>query len=637
MATAQRPWIPTQKGWRQPPDPAHARGLRRARVLSPCPAPQRTPLPLAPSDVEVLALLTRHRASLIGRGELSERFLFDVRAYKTARAELAYLHRLAAGGRYGGTVATSLPQLVAGLSHLHPAWKLSGDRFADRDCHGGAVKRRLRALKGCGLLRWRIGVDEAGEERRTELDLLAVPELAPEELEGARTQLERWARRYGAQLDTGSRTGIRDVGKASAALSSSERQRRGCAHAKARADGSRSSSPPPSGALSTTEQNNLESSANAHITTNPLRLRTGAHTRENLPRPDPAPSPSPNDLLSLPAKAALNRGEPLGEVGSSEWQRALLERVAAREAERAEIMGIIARQAQARAFELADAPARRWWPESRVREAWVVARFGAQHAAEVGPGAAGTLRPEDRARLERALARYERYLTGAPDGYPATGLAGLLHLGATTGPTGPRTLRYAIGALDQLTRRMRAHASAHNPERLQRAKHRAERRHSPSNPHHGWTFRLRESNWPSWVKLSPSGKPILCGGELVVNPDSAPAAGDAFRRVVERDAKLLADEIPPPSLDGRLAMSERDHGKLSPAERRHPVDHELAELAHLTGQPIRHLTLLSPTLTQQLLQRARTERAHRDRALAQDFRERISRIACDTDTARPLP
>ena len=85
-----------------------------------------------------------------------------------------------------------------------------------------------------------------------------------------------------------------------------------------------------------------------------------------------------------------------------------------------------------------------------------------------GPAGAGPLYPDDYARLRRAVARYERNHTAAPEGYPAGGLGALLHLGALAGagelPGGPRTLRYAVGALDQLSRRMRAIATADSAE-----------------------------------------------------------------------------------------------------------------------------------------------------------------------------
>ena len=56
--------------------------------------------------------------------------------------------------------------------------------FEDRDRHHRAVRRRLDALQAMGLLRWRIGTDLDGEERRTELELRPAPELSAEELAG---------------------------------------------------------------------------------------------------------------------------------------------------------------------------------------------------------------------------------------------------------------------------------------------------------------------------------------------------------------------------------------------------------------------------------------------------------------------
>jgi hypothetical protein len=90
---------------------------------------------------------------------------------------------------------------------------------------------------------------------------------------------------------------------------------------------------------------------------------------------------------------------------------------------------------------------------------------------------------DDYARLRRAVARYQRNHTAAPKGYPAGGLGALLHLGALAGvgelPGGPRTLRFAVGALDQLSRRMRAIVTADSATHAQHASQRARRRREP--------------------------------------------------------------------------------------------------------------------------------------------------------------
>ena len=93
-------------------------------------------------------------------------------------------------------------------------------------------------------------------------------------------------------------------------------------------------------------------------------------------------------------------------------------RVRAREAQRRPVLEAIAEQAAGRALEVAGWGLERSWPVGRLREAWVVARWGALAAADGGPSRAGPLYGEDYARLRRAVARYERNRTAAPDGLP---------------------------------------------------------------------------------------------------------------------------------------------------------------------------------------------------------------------------
>lgn len=145
--------------------------------------------------VHLLALQTRVRAARVAGGEISASRLYDVRAFKCVAAEHAYLRTLARKPT-GGTVVTSMPQLVKGLARLHPTWRMDGEKFADRDRHHQAVRRRLRDLDAMGLLRWQIGVDVTGEDARTELWLRPAPDVTPEELADAAAQLARWQQRY---------------------------------------------------------------------------------------------------------------------------------------------------------------------------------------------------------------------------------------------------------------------------------------------------------------------------------------------------------------------------------------------------------------------------------------------------------
>jgi len=560
-------------------DPARPRGLRRTRRLAPCAPVSPTPRPAAPSAVELLALLTRVRATLIATGELAPARLYDLRAFKTCWAELGYLHRLAAGGRHGGTIVTSMRQLVGGLSALHPAWKLTGDPWADRDRHHRSVRRRLSTLAAAGLLQWRIGVDEDLEERRTELALQPTPQLMPDELEAATAQLARWQARYGPALNSSSRTGITDVKHHAQPLTPAEARRRGIAHARRvaqarRVPASSSNSHPPFGASATPKNSHLEYSANHANISEACRNRTGVtRMRAN----------SPANKLAAPERretAALREGRPTfvddatpgGQLLSeSGWQDEVLQRVRGAQAQRAPVLVVIAKQVQRRCDEVAGWDLQRNWPSGRLREAWAAARYGPGLVADHGHATAGRLTREHYLRLRRAVARYQRNASAAPSGYPLGGLAGLLHLAALArdAEDGPRTLAYGIGALDQLSRRMRALATAESLRRGERQVRHAHTRHSAGEPAAGLAYRT--APWPSWVVLDDQGLPRLTLTEaleeiLITRGIGAPSR--QAEQAVLRDALLLRYGSLPPNLDGRLQMAMRIRGQLPPSRRR---------------------------------------------------------------------
>ena len=593
------------------------------------------PPPLDP--VQVLALLTRVRAEQIAAGELALGRLYDVRAFKCCYAELGFLRRLAAGGRTGGTVVTSMRQLVAGLAALHPAWEITGDGFEDRDRHHRAVRRRLGALQAMGLLRWRIGTDLEGEERRTELELRPPPELSIEELQAAAHKLERWQARYGPALNTGSRTGIRNAAGHGRSLSASERQRRGCQHASSQ--GHRSNSAPPSGAPATPENSTVNKNA-SELRNASQRTGARAHNRqtpETKTKPETpktarteenggGPGPSAPVSSGAVVDASEPAESPLFDV------EAVLARVREREEQRRPVLEAIAGQATARALEVASWGLDRAWPASRLREAWMVARYGAMAAANSGPAGAGPLHPDDYARLRRAVARYERNHTAAPEGYPTTGLGALLHLGALAGagelPGGPRTLRYAVGALDQLSRRMRAIATAESASRHHTNLERARRRRE--QPARALQLFFRKSRWPAWMRTDEHGDPVFERGMLQLDHDArcgVPRAdSDAYRMAI-RDAYLLAGLKLPLEVDGRKLMALRHQRQLDPAQRR-PAraleELELAELAQRTGEPVAMLRRLSASYRQAWLTQQRQTDAARARAEMIEFRQQIA-------------
>jgi hypothetical protein len=606
-------------------------------------------MPAAIDAVHLLALLTRVRARRVADGQLGEGRLYDVRAFKTVYAELGYLRRLAAAGRHGGTVLTSMRQLVAGLAALHPAWKLTDDGFENRDRHHQDVRRRLRALQEMGLLGWRVGLDLDGEERRTELELNEAPEVSAEELQAAAGVLARWQARYGKALNTGSTTGIHNAAGHGRPLSAPERQRRGVRHARAAAasrprGGQKSNSTPPFGA-SATPQKDPSLDPNVLVTRNACQrtrvTRTNAqYTSNETAAPDRAAQDETPALEEVHVEGNLaSAGGAAGApevVGDRVWDPvALVQRVKAREAQRAPVLAAIAKDAQTRAVELAGWGLERAWPSPRLREAWVVARYGAATAADSGPAAAGLLYPEDYTRLRRAAARYERNRAAAPDGYPPGALAALLRIGALAAdgqlPNAPRTLRYAIGALDQLARRMRALATADSAQRHAAAAGRATRRRDRAARAPKLAFRA--PGWPAWI-LTP-GRELPCfdeRGVLVLderNVALAPAPDTSAYRTVIRDAYLTAGQPLPLEHDGRRQMALRHTGQLEPAQRpeRPAVEElELRELAHRTGEPTSLLRKISPAYRQAWLQRQRQSDAAQARADTAAFRRALAAL-----------
>lgn len=578
--------------------------------------------------VHFLALLTRVRAARIAAGELSwtgkpYKRLYDVRAFKTPWAEYAYIYRLAAGGRCGGTAVTSMPQLVRGLAaHCHPSWQLTDDPFVDRDRYHSAVRGRLRELQAMGLLRWRAGVDDDGEDVRTELELCVVPQVTSEELTTAAVHLARWEARHGPMLNTGSTTGVRDAPVLAAPLSAAQRAQRAIARSKARSAKGRlreanDNCAPPCRASTTSKNSPLMNSPNAHEDPQPLRTRTGV-TRARA---------SDNRRVSAAATVATTeapRGEAPADLGGAASANTAvdLKGVAARLAARESVVQLICQRATERTAETACWTLDRGWPAGRVREAWVTVRHGVRWAAESGSLGAGPLSAEDLARLRRAAARYERHTALRPDGFPERGLAALLHIGlvAAEREARPYLAAYGVRALDQLSRRMRALATASDPERLDTITARARRRRSRTpGP---LVFRRR---WPGWLQLDDAGDPVLAAGELKVREGIAPTSGSGEYQRVLRDAHLLAGLWPPVDVDGRAQMA-REHlqasgGPAGAGARAWPgpyaappgrcagtdVAADVLELAQRTGLPLRDAQAVGAAVRVGMLEQLRAE------------------------------
>jgi hypothetical protein len=648
----------TQRPARTRADPARARGLRRARKLDGTLGElDVVPVPAAIDAVQLLALMTRARQARHDvTGHPAQKFVCHVGAFATAYAELGYLRRLAAGGRHGGAIATSMPQLVAGLAVLHPRWDMSGDRFTARDRHHSAVRRRLGELAAIGVLSWRAGIDEDGEERRTEITLHEPPMVSEAELTAAGAQLALWQARYGPELSTGASTAVATPLRHGRPLSASERQARGVTRTKAAA--ARRVNPtlpealiqkrhPPAGAYrNSSEKHQRLRSINVSDRTRVTRARTtiGPDTTD-------APGKLPPDGKTAQEKRGERdrarsqvSAQAMPEVGSLAWQEALIARVSAEQIRRAALLAAVAQGAQDRAVELAGWGLERDWPRRRLAEAWVVARYGAHAAADAGTSSAGPLSWEMYARLRRAVTRYERNAGARPEGWPAGGLAALLHLGgmAAAGQLHdpPRTLAYAIGRLHQTATRMRARHSATDPARDERARARATRRQRPveisaAGPPVRLHFRLSTGRrWPAWILLPGQPQPSFDDqGRLQLDPDTValygPSPSSDHYRATLRDAYLLANRLLPAHLDGRRVMAARADGLIPSGQRptHRTLDQlELAELAHHTGLPLRQLERLSPTLRQDWLQSHRRAAAAQAAADGTALRQALSQL-----------
>jgi hypothetical protein len=598
---------------------ARARGRERW-LRGSLEAVERSPLPGMPSGVEVLALLTRSRTLRIALGELHPEHLYDLRTFKTCWAELGYLYRLAGDGkRYGGTVVTSMRQLVTGLAPLHPTWKLTGDEWEDRDRHHRSVRRRLVALAEAGLLEWTWRMDDDLERRATILRLLEVPQLTADELAAAAARLEHWEGAYDPDLNSGSPIEIRNVRRAAAPLSAPERQRRGCLQARKKAEAKRSRaasqiiSHPPSGALSkTTEKSLVEApTSNAHEIRNVCGLKT------RVTRSDSSPDFSVCAAISA-AETAASRENPRGGGGPGFTDdSALLERIRARREALEPVLDLKAAQLTQRAGEVVLWSTGRAFPIGRIREAWVVWCLGERQAANWGAFLAGALDVDDPERLGRAARRYERHVAARPVGWPELGLAALAQIaGEDAERRSEPSLHRSIRALDQLSKRMRAIDTMRDRERRDRQAERAAGRHTAAAveaPVGRLVFRRAPGRvWPWWVQLDPSGQPVLQPhGELVVVEDRirvAPGRGDREHIETLRDARLLAGLWAQQDGDGRYAMATRNQPSLGtaggraalpgpyaappgrlPGPRRR-VDPRLLELAHLTGLKLWQVT-----------------------------------------------
>ena len=144
-------------------------------------------------------------------------------------------------------------------------------------------------------------------------------------------------------------------------------------------------------------------------------------------------------------------------------------------------------------------PPSRW----RLIEAWTVAAHGL-HMSVAG-GFRLAFWSEDAEhhgpRLERALARYERFSAARPPGWPTGATAGFATFltAATTRQDGPEHgMAYDVARFNELTKRMSAYAHYLQADHLERAQARAQRRQRArvvaAQVNQRLAFRIADSN-----------------------------------------------------------------------------------------------------------------------------------------------
>lgn len=340
------------------------------------------------------------------------------------------------------------------------------------------------------------------------------------------------------------------------------------------------------------------------------------------------------DLGVVGQRSGVEFGEEVARrVAARLTDPVFLQRLADEQAQAEELAAAIAAGAARRADELAASGLERSWPTGRVREAWLVARYGPD-ATTGGATFAFTLSVERERQLGRALARYEAHATEAPVGWPRGGWAAFLHAAAAWEHKWPAG---TIEGLDQLTRRMRARGTADDLHRQAAARRRAEGRHTTADTPGRLVFRPTPDaggRWPAWVKRDANGQPvILPAGDhegrwlpdrLAVLEDHSflPPAADSFRQLVERDALLLAGRPLPTRLDGRRMMRDRDTGYADPSPfdpHRVQVEAEILELARLETLTVAQVLRLGDELREDMLATARARAARQQAAERQRF------------------
>ncbi len=476
-------------------------------------------LPAQPVGVEVLAAIKHARVKAGRRNE------WDARLETSAVAVLTYLWRRGRGEKWAGCHGSarygcSLAQLVIGLAPIM-GWpeipQLSSDqnvgrllrqrryerqvaRFVKR--HRKSVQRWLDWLALAALVSHTPQQDEDGFWWRTIIELKPVPQLPVELLQQAADRRAGWSARERHRHDRGRARSLTAILRR-ARLTTAQRRSRGIARrrelarqaerqrvraqvAQSLADAAKTHLTHPYGA-STTSRSSLEQLSQDETLNRGL---TGARTQLSE-IPTALQTPTTDSENDTPRTGEELRWAVYNEILAQRFQRS--------DQEWAPALRSPARRLEQLRSWSKDAPLPRW----RLIEAWTVAAHGL-HMSVAG-GFRLAFWSEDAEhhgpRLERALARYERFSAARPPGWPTGATAGFATFltAATTRQDGPEHgMAYDVARFNELTKRMSAYAHYLQADHLECAQARAQRRQRArvvaAQVNQRLAFRIADSN-----------------------------------------------------------------------------------------------------------------------------------------------
>ena len=520
-------------------------------------------LPAEPLGVEVLAAVkhARHQAQ--------RAFPWDARLETSAIAVLAYLWRRGRGEKWAGCHGSarygcSLAQLVMGLAPIM-GWRGIPDRgdeqavarFVKR--HRKSVQRWLDWLQLAGLVSHTPQQDEEGFWWRTIIELHPVPELPAELLHEAVGRRVGWPARERRRDARGRCRNLTAILRR-ARLTKAQRRSKGIARRRELARHAERQR------VRAQVADSLADAAETHVT-----------------QPFGASTTSRTSLEELSQDETLNRRPTGARAQLSEIAAAPQTSTTGTEKERprtaGELRWAVYSEIKASRFVRTDeewtpflcSPTRRLeqllaWPKStpvprwRLIEAWTVAAHG-PYMAVAGGFRLAFWREESEhhgPRLERALARYERYAEARPPGWPTGATAALARFlqAHTPRQEGPEHgMAYDVQRFNELTKQMSAYAHYQRERHLQLAAARAQRRDRArrlaEQLNSQLRLRFRTGDDPLAARLR------LASELLDSDHPSHQAAGRTLyaqakraERLAERDQRFLAGQHPG-SADGR--------------------------------------------------------------------------------------